>query len=71
MSTPLVIIDPDDDLLQASKLMKEKRVHKLPVVRGDIIYGIITAQKIAQHCDDYVDQSIKDIVRWTAPLGIW
>jgi len=70
MSTPLARVDPDDDLLQASKLMNEKQVCKLLVVRDDIIYGIITANAIAQRCSDYVDKSIQDIIRWTAPLGI-
>ena len=70
MSSPLVTIDPDDDLLQASKLMQEHKVRKLVVMKGEIAYGILTADDIAQHCGDYVDRSIRDIIRWSAPLGI-
>jgi predicted transcriptional regulator len=70
MSSPLVTIDPDDDLLKATQVMKEQNVRKLVVVRDDIIYGIITAKKISQNVQDYVDRSIRDIVRWTASLGI-
>ncbi len=70
MSTPLVTIDPDDDLLKATQVMKDRNVRKLVVVRDEIIYGIITAKKISQNVQDYVDRSIRDIVRWTASLGI-
>jgi CBS domain-containing protein len=70
MSTPLVTIDPDEDLLKASQVMKEQNVRKLVVVRDDIIYGIITAKGLSQNFQDYVDRSIRDIVRWTASLGI-
>jgi len=70
MSTPLVTIDPDEDLLKASQVMKEQNVRKLVVVRDAIIYGIITAKGLSQNFQDYVDRSIRDIVRWTASLGI-
>ncbi len=65
MTSPLITVDPDEDLLQASQLMREHHVRKLVVIRGDIIYGILTAKDIAQQCGDYVNQSIKDITRWT------
>jgi len=70
MSTPLITVDPEDDLLKASQVMREQNVRKLVVVRDDIIYGIITARIISQNVQDYVDRSIRDIVRWTASLGI-
>ena len=70
MSTPLITVDPEDDLLKASQVMKEQNVRKLIVIRDEIIYGIITAKIISQNVQDYVDRSIRDIVRWTASLGI-
>jgi len=70
MSQPLVTVDPDADLLQASKLMQEKNIRRLPVVKEGIIYGIVTSRDIATHCGEYVDRTVRDIVRWTAPLGI-
>jgi CBS domain-containing protein len=70
MASPLVTIDPDEDLLKASELMRDNVVKKLPVVRNGIIYGIITAEDIANKCGTYVDKTIKDIIRWTAPLGL-
>ena len=70
MSTPLRAIDPDDDLMMAAKLMREYNVRKLVVMRGDIVYGVITAKEIAQRCGEYVDRSVRDIIRWSSPLGI-
>jgi len=69
MSAPLVTIDPDEDLLTASQMMKEQNVRKLVVVREDIIYGIITVKDISQNFQDYVDRSTRDLIRWTASLG--
>lgn len=70
MSTPLITIGPDEDLLEASKLMQENNIRKLPVVYSGIIYGIITAKDIANKCGTYVDKQVKDIIRWTAPWGL-
>ncbi len=69
MTTPLITIDPDEDLLKASETMRNHKVRKLPVVRDEILYGIISASDIAQKCGIYVDRTVKDILRWTAPLG--
>ncbi len=68
MSTPLLSVDPDSDLLDAAKIMKEHNVRKLPVIRNNIVYGIITAMDIARHINDYVDHSIKELARYTIPF---
>jgi len=70
MSSPLITVDPDEDLLKASETMRKNNVRRLPVVRESIIYGVVTARDIALHCGDYVDRTVRDIIRWTAPLGI-
>lgn len=70
MTTPLITVDPDEDLLKASEIMRDNKVRKLPVVRNGIMYGIITADNIANKCGTYVDRTVKDIIRWTAPLGL-
>jgi len=69
MSSPLVTIDPEEDLLKSSEIMKQHEIRRLPVVKDGIIYGIITAGDIAMGCGEYVDRSVRDIVRWTAPFG--
>jgi len=69
MASPLITVDPDEDLLKASQLMREHRIRRLPVMRNGILYGIITSKEIALRCGEYVERTVKDIVRWTAPLG--
>jgi len=68
-SKPLITIDPDEDLLKASELMQKKDVKRLPVVKGGVIYGVITSTNIAQKCGEYVNKSVKDILRWSFPIG--
>jgi CBS domain-containing protein len=68
-STPLITIDPDQDLLKASELMQAKNIKRIPVVKGGVIYGVITATNIAQKCGEYVNKSVKDILRWSFPIA--
>ena len=68
MSTPLVTVDPDEDLIKASEMMAKQNVPRLAVVKSGIIYGVITTRDIAQRCGDYVDKSVKDILRWSFPM---
>jgi CBS domain-containing protein len=68
MSSPLITIDPDEDLLRASELMQKNKIRRLPVVKDDIIYGVLTAREISQRVGEYVDRSIKDIMRWASIL---
>lgn len=68
MKSPLVTVDPDEDLLKASETMYKQGVRRLAVVKGGIIYGVVTSEDIAQRCGDYVDKSVKDILRWSFPM---
>jgi len=69
MSSPLITIDPDADLLKASELMQKNRIRRLPVVKEGIIYGVLTTREISQRVGEYVDRSIRDIMRWASPFG--
>jgi CBS domain-containing protein len=68
MNSPLVTVDPDADLLDASTIMHKQGVRRLAVVKSGIIYGVITSSDIAQRCGDYVDKSVKDVLRWSFPM---
>jgi len=68
MSSPLITVDPDEDLLESSKVMLEHNVKKLVVMKEEIVYGIITAYDISQSCGRYVDKTIRDITRWTSAI---
>ena len=65
MSTPLITIDPDADLAEASKVMKEHRIRRLAVVRKGILYGVLTGIDISRNLEDYVESEIRKILRYT------
>lgn len=68
LTSQLLTIDPDEDLLKASAIMQQKGVKRLPVVKSGIVYGVLTSQNIAQQCAVYVNKSVKDILRWSTPI---
>jgi len=48
MSSPLITIDPEETIWEASEMMKEKLIHKLPVKENDQIIGIVTTTDIVR-----------------------
>ncbi|MEJ2241521.1 MAG: CBS domain-containing protein [Candidatus Bathyarchaeota archaeon] len=48
MSAPLTIIDENASLEEAAKLMTEKKIKKLPVVKNEKLVGIITSMDIVR-----------------------
>ncbi|RMW38987.1 MAG: CBS domain-containing protein [Nitrosopumilus sp.] len=48
MSSPLITIDPEETIWEASEIMKEKLIHKLPVIENDRILGVITTSDIVR-----------------------
>jgi CBS domain-containing protein len=49
MSQPVVTIGPSLDVGDASKLMSEKRIRRLPVMDGEMLVGIVTTTDIARY----------------------
>ncbi len=48
MSSPLITIDPEETIWEASEMMKEKTIHKLPVKENEKIIGIVTTTDIVK-----------------------
>ena len=48
MSSPLITIDPEETIWEASEMMKEELIHKLPVKENDRIVGIVTTTDIVR-----------------------
>lgn len=48
MSSPLITIDPEETIWEASEMMKEKLIHKLPVKENEQIVGILTTTDIVK-----------------------
>ena len=63
MSVPLITVDPDIAVNEAVKLMVKHDIRRLPVVRGNIIYGIFRARDLIRHFDEYTDKVTRDIIR--------
>jgi len=63
MSTPLITVDPEADLIEASKLMSEHKIRRLVVTGHDILYGILSAIDIARHLERYVEGEVQKIIR--------
>lgn len=42
MSKPVVVIGPDHSMIEATKLMKDKGIRSLPVIKKDRLIGILT-----------------------------
>ncbi len=54
MITDPIIVHPDDDLGKVKEIMSEYRISGLPVVKGDLLVGIITNRDIRFVRDDNV-----------------
>ena len=48
MSSPLITVDPEETIWEASEIMKEKLIHKLPVIENEKVIGIITTSDIVR-----------------------
>jgi len=52
MSSPLISIDSDSDLWEASDLMSTRNIRKLPVIDDDKVVGILTSSDLVKHVAD-------------------
>jgi len=48
MSSPLITISPEETIWEASEIMKEKGIHKLPVKDNEQIVGMLTTSDIVK-----------------------
>lgn len=48
MSSPLITINPEETVWEASEIMKERGIHKLPVKDNEQIIGILTTTDIVK-----------------------
>ncbi len=61
MTKTVVFGNPDMELIDATKLMFEKKVKKLPIKNGDQLVGLVTLTDIARAT--IVDKEIMELVR--------
>ena len=46
MSQPLIHVHPDESIIDVAEIMASKKIHKLPVIIGDEVLGIISASDL-------------------------
>lgn len=64
MSKPLIAIDPDADLIEAAKIMKQHKIRRLAVVREGNLRGVVTAADVSRNLETYLENEIRDTLRY-------
>lgn len=61
MSSPLITINYEETVWEASQIMKEKTIHKLPVTEKEKIVGIVTTSDIIKIASSGSDSQMRKI----------
>lgn len=61
MSSPLVVVNPDDSVWEAAQLMKTRKIHRLPAVKNNRLVGMITTSDIVRLCSIGSDSEMRKI----------
>jgi signal-transduction protein with cAMP-binding, CBS, and nucleotidyltransferase domain len=61
MSSPLITINSEETIWEASEMMKEKGIHKLPVKENEQIIGIVTTTDIVKIASVGSDSEMRKI----------
>lgn len=61
MSSPLTTINSEETIWEAAEKMKQKGIHKLPVLNDEKVIGIITATDLVKVCSMGSDSEMRNI----------
>ena len=61
MSAPLIVVNPDENIWEVAELMKQRRIHKVPVVHQNLLVGIVTATDLTSICSIGSDSEMRRI----------
>jgi signal-transduction protein with cAMP-binding, CBS, and nucleotidyltransferase domain len=50
MSSPLIVVNPDDSVWELAQLMKTRRIHRIPAVKDNRLVGIVTTSDVVRLC---------------------
>jgi CBS domain-containing protein len=50
MSPNLVVVNPNNTVLELAQLMKERQIHRVPVVKDDRLIGMVTSFDLVRFC---------------------
>ena len=61
MSSPLIVVNPEENIWEVAELMKQRRIHKVPVVHQNLLVGIVTATDLTRICSVGSDSEMRRI----------
>jgi CBS domain-containing protein len=61
MSSPLIVINPDETVWELAELMKLRRIHKVPVVQESRLVGIVTTTDLTRLCSAGADSEMRRV----------
>lgn len=61
MSSPLIVISPDESVWELAEIMKLRRIHKVPVVRENRLVGIVTTTDLTKICSAGSDSEMRRV----------
>ncbi len=61
MSSPLIVVNPEENIWEVAELMKHRRIHKVPVVHENLLVGIVTATDLTRICSIGSDSEMRRI----------
>lgn len=66
MSTPLIASNPETELREALRLMNERRIKKLPIVKADDLVGLLTLTDVVRSIGylEHIITSICSRCKW-------
>jgi len=50
MSSNLVVINPKSTILELAQLMKDRQIHRVPVIKEGRLIGIVTSFDLVKYC---------------------
>jgi CBS domain-containing protein len=69
MSLPLITVSPNDTARKLAELMKEKKIHKIPVIEENQLVGIVTATDLIRKCIIDSDLDLRQICNSFAQMA--
>lgn len=61
MSSPLIVINPDDTVWDLAQLMKTRRIHRVPAVKDNQLVGMVTTSDVVRLCSVGSDDEMSKI----------
>ncbi|MDE1769291.1 MAG: CBS domain-containing protein [Thaumarchaeota archaeon] len=61
MSAPLIVVNPEENIWEVAELMKQRRIHKVPIVHQNLLVGIVTTSDLTRICSVGSDSEMRRI----------